>query len=94
MNRSDIVAQLAESAPNMTQTLADDVLKALFEEIGDALARGERVELRNFGVFRTKELKATTGRNPRNGESVELGERRLPHFKAGKGLAARVRSGD
>lgn len=94
MNRSDIVARLAETAPDMTQTIADDVVKALFEEIGDALARGDRVEIRNFGVFRLKEMSARTGRNPRNGDAVEIDARRYPHFKPGKELAARVRSGE
>ena len=52
----------------------------------DALARGERVELRGFGAFVVKHRAARDGRNPRSGESVAVGERFKPFFKTGKEL--------
>ena len=60
------------------------------EEIAEALARGDRVELRGFGAFSTKHRKARQGRNPRTGAPVDVPEKFVPFFKAGKGLRERL----
>ncbi len=65
-------------------------MNTIFEEITDALARGERVELRGFGAFSVKKRDARIGRNPRTGESVAVEAKAVPFFKAGKLLRDRL----
>ena len=65
----------------------------IFDEITDALAEGNRVELRGFGAFSVKNRPARTGRNPRTGESVEVEEKWVPFFKTGKELRERLNGG-
>ena len=60
------------------------------EEIVDALSRGDRVEIRGFGVFAVKQRKARVGRNPRTGELVDVKEKMVPYFKPGKEMRARL----
>ena len=57
---------------------------------GDAMARGDRVELRGFGAFSVKNRPARVGRNPRTGEQVDVGEKYVPQFKAGKEIRERL----
>lgn len=64
----------------------EKIVETIFEEITDALAEGDRVELRGFGAFSVKERDARMGRNPRTGESVFVESKRLPFFKTGKAL--------
>ena len=64
----------------------------MFDEITNALADGDRVELRGFGAFSVKHRDARTGRNPRTGESVEVPAKRAPFFKTGKDLRDRMNS--
>ena len=66
------------------------IVATIFNEITAALARGERVELRGFGAFTVKRRDARTGRNPRTGEAVNVEEKAVPFFKAGKELRERV----
>ena len=58
--------------------------------VGDAMARGDRVELRGFGAFSVKNRPARVGRNPRTGEQVDVGEKYVPQFKAGKEIRERL----
>lgn len=69
-------------------------MNAIFEEIIDALATGNRVELRGFGAFSVKQRDARIGRNPRTGESVSVDEKHVPFFKAGKLLRDRLNGHD
>ena len=62
----------------------ENIVDAILGEITDALARFDRVELRGFGVFLTKQRRARTGRNPRSGDSVQVTEKHVPAFKTGK----------
>ena len=70
--------------------LSQRTAATLFDEITEALARGERVELRGFGAFSVKKRDARTGRNPRTGEAVEVPEKYVPFFKTGKDLRERM----
>lgn len=63
-----------------------------FEEITKRLAKGGRVELRGFGAFSTRERKPRVGRNPRTGETVKVPAKRVPYFKPGKEMRARLNS--
>lgn len=90
MIKSELIAKLAEENPNLFQRDVERVVNAVFDEIGDALARGDRVELRGFGAFSVRHRKAREGRNPRTGASVSVKDKHVPFFKTGKELRERV----
>lgn len=90
MTRSELIAGLAEENPHLTIADVEKIVSALFDEMTAALSRGERVELRGFGAFTVKERQARAGRNPRTGEAVEVAQKSVPFFKAGKELRERV----
>ncbi|WP_421789941.1 integration host factor subunit beta [Hyphobacterium sp.] len=90
MIKSELIAKLAEENPNLFQRDVERVVNAVFDEIGDALAGGDRVELRGFGAFSVRHRKARDGRNPRTGESVSVKDKFVPFFKTGKELRERV----
>ena len=90
MIKSELVQRMAARNPHLYQRDIENIIDAILGEIGDALARGERVELRGFGAFSTKQRQARTGRNPRTGEAVPVDEKVVPFFKAGKELRERV----
>ena len=89
MTKSELINALArqESTPRAT---AEVVVTAVFDQVRDALVRGERVEIRGFGSFCAKEYKGYTGRNPRSGAEIVVRPKVLPVFKVGKGLRNRV----
>lgn len=68
----------------------EKIVNVVFEEMTKALARGDRIELRDFGAFSVKYRDARKGRNPRTGETVNVEAKRLPHFKLGKKLHERL----
>ena len=68
------------------------VIDAVLEHMGEALAKGEKVDLRGFGSFSSKDKKARTGRNPKTGEPIEIAARKAVGFKPSKELAAKVNS--
>ena len=76
--------------PHLRQPDVELIVTTIFDEITDALARGDRVELRGFGAFSTKERDPRTGRNPRTGEAVEVSAKSVPYFKPGKELRERI----
>jgi len=92
MIKSQLIQKLADENPHLYQRDVERIVSAVFGEITDALARGDRVELRGFGAFSVKERDARVGRNPRTGESVEVPEKRVPFFKTGKDLRDRMNS--
>lgn len=93
MTKSELIAALAEANPHLTARDVETIVGTIFDQISQALARGERVELRGFGAFTVKQRLARTGRNPRTGETVEVDEKVVPFFKAGKELRVRVNKG-
>ena len=66
------------------------IVSTIFDEITEALSRGDRVELRGFGAFSVKHRDARTGRNPRTGAAVHVEEKHIPFFKTGKLLRDRL----
>ncbi len=90
MTKSELIQRLAERNPHLYQRDIEKIVGAIFDEIGDALARGDRVELRGFGAFSVKRRDARTGRNPRTGEAVDVDEKFIPFFKTGKQLRERL----
>lgn len=90
MNRSTLVAKLASRFPALTAQDADVSVKTILAAMTEALAKGERIEIRDFGSFSLSYRPARTGRNPRTGATVEVPAKYAPHFKAGKELRDRV----
>ncbi len=83
MTQRDFVNRIA-AATGVPKVRVDQVLDLFLDELAEALARDHRVFLRNFGVFRTVDLPARTGRNPRTGEPVSIPASRHVRFRAGK----------
>jgi integration host factor subunit beta len=90
MIRSELVEKIAEANPHLYQRDVERVVSTVFNEIIEALADGDRVELRGFGAFSVKKRDARVGRNPRTGESVQVDEKHVPFFKTGKLLRDRL----
>jgi integration host factor subunit beta len=90
MTKSELIEALTSRQSHLK---ADDVelgVKALLDQMGDALAGGERIEIRGFGSFSLHFRPPRIGRNPKTGESVALPGKHVPHFKPGKELRERV----
>ena len=94
MIKSELVMRLAERYPNLYHRDVERIVSTVLDEISAALASGDRVELRGFGAFSVKVRPARQGRNPRTGESVAVGEKRVPFFRTGKELRERLNNGD
>lgn len=90
MIKSELVEKLAEENPHLFQRDVENIVSAVLDSIGDALAHGNRVELRGFGAFSVKNRPARVGRNPRTGEKVAVSEKYVPQFKAGKEIRERL----
>jgi integration host factor subunit beta len=90
MTRSDLVEELAARFAQLTYRDAEYAVKTILDAMGDALVRGHRIEIRGFGSFTVNRRPPRIGRNPRSGESVQIPEKRVPHFKPGKALREAV----
>jgi len=90
MTKSELIQRIAELNPHLYQRDVERIVSTIFDEIADALARGDRVELRGFGAFSVKERGARVGRNPRTGAAVQVAEKSIPFFKTGKQLRERL----
>ncbi|NQV59011.1 MAG: integration host factor subunit beta [Alphaproteobacteria bacterium] len=90
MIKSELITRLAEQNPHLYQRDVERIVTTVFNEITDALRRGDRVELRGFGAFSVKRRPSRIGRNPRTGESVSVAEKFVPFFKTGKELRERL----
>ncbi len=82
MTKKDIILKVSD-ATNLKQIDVKKVVQKTFDCILEALARGEKIELRNFGVFKIKQRKSRTGRNPRTGQVVPVPPRKVVVFKPG-----------
>ena len=90
MTKSELILHLAEKNPHLYQRDVERIVSTIFEEIANALARGDRVELRGFGAFSVKHRPARTGRNPRTGAHVSVEQKSVPFFKTGKEMRERL----
>ncbi len=90
MIRSELLASLARDNPELRAEDVELALDTFFDEIAGRLAAGGRVELRGFGAFSTRERDSRQGRNPRTGESVSVPGKKVPYFKPGKEMRARL----
>lgn len=90
MTKSELIACLAERYPQLVAKDADFVVKTILDAICEALALGQRIEIRGFGSFSLNRRPPRIGRNPKSGDKVMVPEKRAPHFKPGKELRERV----
>ena len=89
MNKLGLIEKLRNKA-DLTKSEARKVVDLFFDEMSNALANGDRVEIRGFCSFYVKHYKAYTGRNPKTGERIHVNSKKLPFFKVGKELQERV----
>ncbi len=90
MTRSELIAELAARHPHLHLADAERIVLTVFDQISNALAHGQRVELRRFGVFTVKRRNARVTQNPRTGAAVSVDEKTWPHFRPSRALQARV----
>jgi integration host factor subunit beta len=90
MLKSELVKRIASQNPHLFDRDIEKVVSAIFDEMVEAMRRGDRVELRGFGVFSAKLREARQGRNPRTGASVAVAKKAVPLFKTGKDMRARL----
>ena len=90
MTKKDIVLKISDDT-NIKQIDVKKVVQKTFDNIIDSLVRGEKVELRNFGVFKVKERRSRTGRNPRTGEVVPVPSRKVAVFKPGLEMKNKIK---
>jgi integration host factor subunit beta len=93
MIKSELVQRIAERNPHLYLRDVENIVNAILGEITDALAQGNRVELRGFGAFSVKRRDARLGRNPRTGAHVSVDEKAVPFFKTGKEMRERLNGG-
>ncbi len=85
MIKSELIIRLAQKT-NLSKSDAKKAVDTIFETIINTLAQGGRVELRNFGVLSLRTRKSRVGRNPKTGEKVQVQQKNIPFFKAGKAV--------
>ncbi|MHC8509652.1 MAG: HU family DNA-binding protein [Rhodospirillales bacterium] len=85
MNKNELITAVADQA-GLSKTDAAAAVDAVFDSVTSSLKKGNEVRLVGFGTFNVTRRQATTGRNPRTGESIQIPASNQPKFKAGKGL--------
>lgn len=89
MNKSGLIETLSKKE-NLTEKKAIDVISLIFKGFTEELRKGGRIEIRGFGSFVVRNYTAYTGRNPKTGKNIRVSPKKLPFFKVGKELKARV----
>lgn len=90
MTKSELIEALAQNQGHLAYKDVELAVKCLLEQMSQALASGERIEIRGFGSFSLHYRPPRVGRNPKTGEAVSLSGKHVPHFKPGKELRERV----
>lgn len=90
MTKKDIILKVSDET-NLKQTDVKKIVQKTFDFMVESLVRGEKIELRNFGVFKIKERKSRTGRNPRTGQVVPVPPRKVVVFKPGLEMKQKVK---
>jgi len=93
MTKSELINILASKLLHLPFKDADTAIKILIENMAQALASGQRIEIRGFGSFMLRYREPRVGRNPRTGDAVKLQGKYVPRFKAGKEMRERVNEG-
>jgi DNA-binding protein HU-beta len=90
VNKSELISVVAEKA-GLTKKDTEKVVNAVFDGIGEALAKGDKVQVIGFGTFDVRDRKAREGRNPATGDTIKIPAVKVPVFKAGKALKDNVK---
>src|SRR5215471_10048450 len=90
MIKSELRRRIYSQNPHLFERDIEKVVNAIFDEMVEALRRGDRVELRGFGAFSVKLREPRQGRNPKTGAAVSVGKKAMPYFKTGKEMRARL----
>ena len=93
INKKDLIDLISKEQDQLPQRDIDLAIKTIINSMLESLASGKRIEIRGFGSFALRYRKSRIGRNPKSGESVEIAERYVPHFKPGKKLKQIVNEG-
>lgn len=84
MTRSVLIEKVTDKVEGLTKKQVEAIINTIFEGMKEALAHGEKIEIRGFGNFRLKIREGKTARNPKTGEKVQVPSKRAIHFKVGK----------
>ena len=90
MTKRDLIDEVNKRFPHLSRRDSEVIINAIFDSMVDALAQGDRIEIRGFGSFVVKQRRARQGRNPKSGALVSVAAKRVPFFKVGKELRLRV----
>jgi integration host factor subunit beta len=90
MTKSELVDKIVDANGVLTRKESELVVNLVFDSMGEALKKGEKVEIRGFGSFTVRERGAREARNPKSGEIVNIPAKKTPFFKTGKELRERV----
>ncbi len=86
MTKRDLIDEVNKRFPHLSRRDSEVIINAIFDSMVDALAQGDRIEIRGFGSFVVKHRRARQGRNPKSGVLVSVAAKRVPFFKVGKEL--------
>ena len=89
MTKTELIEDLSNEA-GLTRSKGKEIVKAFFGEISNALAKGDREEIRGFGSLKVKKYKGYKGRNPKTGKPIKVKPKKLPVFKCGRELKEKV----
>ena len=92
INKKELIEIIANEQEQLPYKDIELAIKTIIESMIDSLKKGKRIEIRGFGSFSLRYRKSRVGRNPKSGESVNIDERYVPHFKPGKDLKERVKT--
>jgi integration host factor subunit beta len=92
MTKRELIEKLAEKVTSLSLRDAEIIVNTVFDSMTEALASGDRIEIRGFGSFQVKQRRPREGRNPRTGDKVDVESKKVPFFKVGKELKERVDS--
>jgi integration host factor subunit beta len=90
MTKAELIDNVARKVDGLTRTQVDLLVSTVFGSIKDALAEGDKVEIRGFGSFRLRKREPRKGRNPKTGDKVDVPPKKVPYFKPGKELRERA----
>jgi len=86
MTKSELINKVAERIPGGRKKDAEVIVNTIFDNMTEALAKGDRIEIRGFGSFSLRTRRSRVGRNPKTGDKVQVDKKKVPFFKAGKNL--------
>lgn len=86
MTRSELIAKIALKNPNLTTRDVEKIVQVIFQSMIEALSEGNRIEFRGFGAFSVRTRTPRMAKNPKTRKMIEVGERRVVHFKTGREL--------